>query len=101
MLFMANETVPLRSGTLFQSHGTDREIGEGITTMSLADNIDLLRAGFANLDRMDPDGPVYRGICAVLDSADDAALVAVRAADIKFVSRLALNRMIRRGLIVA
>ena len=60
--------------------------------------IAVISEAFGKLDRMDPDGPVYAKVCALLDRADDDALKAVHAAKIKFVSPLAFNRMIRRGL---
>lgn len=57
-----------------------------------------LRAAFGKLERLDPDGPTYNSLCALLDRADNDALKAVHAAGIKFVSALAFNRMIRRGI---
>lgn len=57
-----------------------------------------LTATFAKIERMDPNGAMYEGICNLLDRADDDALKAVHAAGIKFVSSLAFNRMIRRGI---
>lgn len=49
--------------------------------------------------RIDPDGAIYKRLCVLLDQADDETIVAIRNADIPFVSLLALNRMIQRGLI--
>jgi len=67
-------------------------------TNTIAANIETLRAAFGAVDRMDPAGKAYDGICTLLDNCDDEALKAVHAAQIKFVSQLALNRMVRRGL---
>ena len=60
--------------------------------------IKTLRDYFGAVERLDPDGKAYKGLCAILDKADDKALKAVHAANIKFVSVLAFNRMIRRGI---
>lgn len=66
--------------------------------MTQAQMITSLRAAFGNVERMDPDGPTCRRLCALLDRADNDALKAVREANINFVSALAFNRMIRRGI---
>lgn len=58
-----------------------------------------LRASFGSLPSMNPSGRLYAGLCALLDRADDDALKAAHKANIKFVSDLAFNRMIRRGLV--
>lgn len=58
----------------------------------------LIAGTFGKMNGMDPDGPVYRRLCAILDNANDEALVILRAAKIKFVSSLAANRAARRGL---
>lgn len=65
---------------------------------SINENITTLRAAFGSVERMDPSGKAYAGICDLLDGCDDDALKAVHAAQIKFVSKLAFNRMIRRGI---
>lgn len=66
--------------------------------MNQAETIKTLRAAFGNINTIDPDGPVFKKICAILDRADDAALKAVHEAKIPFASTLAFNRMLRRGL---
>lgn len=66
--------------------------------MTTASDIETIRSAFGNLNTVDPDGPVYKSLCKLLDRADDDALRAAYAANIKFVSSLALNRMIRRGI---
>lgn len=62
-------------------------------------DIEKIRAGFGNLSSMDPEGPTYAKLIALLDRCDDEAIVAAKDANIKFVSRLALNRCVRRGLV--
>jgi hypothetical protein len=66
--------------------------------MTTSEMIISLRASFGKIERMDPNGSIYRGACSLLDRCDDDALKAVYKAKIKFVSSLALNRMIRRGI---
>ena len=60
--------------------------------------IQAVVAGFAKIDRIDPSGAAYTKLCAILDSANDEALKAVHVANIRFASKLAYNRMIRRGI---
>ena len=60
--------------------------------------IEQLRRDFSKFQRMDPEGPVYQRLCAILDRADNDALRAAYEANIPFVSSLALNRMIRRKI---
>lgn len=61
--------------------------------------IDMLRKEFGRLERLNPDGPIYRKLVDILDNANDEALVAIKDARIPFVSALALNRCILRDLI--
>lgn len=61
--------------------------------------IDMLRREFGRLERLNPDGPIYRKLADILDNANDEALVAIKDAKIPFVSALALNRCIRRNLV--
>jgi hypothetical protein len=63
--------------------------------------IETLRTAFGSVKKMDPSGAVYAGICDILDRASDDALKAAHAAKIPFVSSLAFNRMIRRGIHLA
>jgi hypothetical protein len=66
--------------------------------MTITENIQACIAGFAKIERMDPSGAAYGRLCAILDGADDEALKAVHRANIRFASKLAFNRMIRRGI---
>ena len=67
-------------------------------TPKIQTQIEMLRKAFGKIGRMDPEGPAYKRLCAILDRADNAALIAARDAKIAFVSPLALNRCIKRGL---
>jgi hypothetical protein len=66
--------------------------------MTQATLINQIRQAFGSVENMDPSGSVYPRLCALLDRCDNDALKAVYAARIRFVSGLALNRMIRRGI---
>jgi len=70
-------------------------------TNDITSNIQAAIAGFAQIERMDPSGKAYDRLCKILDSADDEALKAVYAAKIRFASKLAFNRLLRRGLMGA
>lgn len=61
--------------------------------------VETLRKEFGKIERIDPNSKLYEGLVLLLDKADDAALLEIKDAGIKFVSVLALNRCIRRGLI--
>jgi hypothetical protein len=56
-----------------------------------------LRAAYANLNTIDPDGQGYAKLCELLDSLDTEALKTLACANIKFVSKLAINRFVRRA----
>lgn len=62
-------------------------------------NIEALRKEMSKIDRIDPDGPLYKKIIEILDKTNDEGLLLIKDANIPFVSGLALNRCIRRGLI--
>lgn len=57
-----------------------------------------LRTGYATITGIDPCQPTYGKITAMLDAMDDAQIVQIAKAEIKFLSLLATNRVIRRGL---
>ena len=70
------------------------------TQAKTAADIKTLQSAFGSVNRMDPGGVVYAGLCRTLDNASDEALVAAYRAHIKFVSPMALNRIIRRGIAI-
>lgn len=61
--------------------------------------IQTLRNEFAKIEAIDPSSAAYKNLVALLDRCDDEAILAAKNAGIKFVSSLALNRCIRRGLV--
>lgn len=60
--------------------------------------IDNLRVAYGTIKRIDPTGPAYAKLVQLLDSMDNDLLVIVKDASIPFVSSLAWNRCVRRGL---
>jgi hypothetical protein len=61
-----------------------------------ASQLSELRADFARFETVDPCTPAYGKLISLLDALDDEALRGLAHARVKFVSRLALNRCIRR-----
>lgn len=61
--------------------------------------INELRTQYATVERIDPCLPTYKKLCALLDRLSDTQLMTIAEARIKFVSLLARNRCITRGLI--
>ncbi len=55
--------------------------------------IEALRREWAKVRTIDPCGDEYKNLCALLDALSQDQLKIVVAADIKFVSKLALNRI--------
>ena len=55
--------------------------------------IDVLRAECAKIDRIDPLSPTYKRMISLLDGMDQSMLRQIRDAKIKFLSRLAMNRV--------
>ena len=52
-----------------------------------------LRSAYGNIDKIDPSKPTYQKIIKLLDSLDKEQLKAVVNAKIKFISKLAFNRL--------
>lgn len=58
------------------------------------DMLEHLRRNYAVIDRVNPQGPTYPKICKLLDSLDQPKLKQLSEAGIKWISPLALNRII-------
>lgn len=58
--------------------------------------IDVLRKEFGKIDKVDPSKPSYKKIVALLDTLSLEDLQALVDAKIKFISSLALNRVMRK-----
>lgn len=57
-----------------------------------------LKSEFGKINKIDPSSPTYDKLIDLLDDMDDETLKQVAKSDIKFVSKLAQNRVKRRGL---
>jgi hypothetical protein len=55
--------------------------------------ISTLRVQCEKLDTVDPMSPAYKRMIKLLDSLDQPTLVMIRDARIKFLSKLAINRI--------
>ena len=64
----------------------------------LIDLIEELREAFSHIKRIDPCSATYQKMTDLLDRMDDDGLKVTVAADIRFVSALARNRCVRRGI---
>lgn len=68
------------------------------TAAQIANNIISLQESFGKLERMNPTGDLANKLRAAIDKVDNAeALRLIYAANIKWVSSLALTRLILRG----
>lgn len=56
-----------------------------------------LSSAYGGLNRVDPSQPTYRALTALLDKLPCANLKQLVSADIKFVSGLARNRVVRKN----
>ena len=59
--------------------------------------LDALAQAYGTIQRVDPAQPTYRALTALLDKLPCANLQQLVKADIKFVSGLARNRVVRKN----
>ena len=64
--------------------------------MNRTEQLSFLKSRFGSQSTMNEAN--YDALCKILDSANDEAIVYFAKANIKFVSKLAVNRCVRRGL---
>lgn len=57
-----------------------------------------LRTAFSKIDAIDPDGSPYAAVCKLLDSLSQRDLNMLVRMDIKFVSKLARNRVVCKSV---
>ena len=55
--------------------------------------LNALRANYGRVSRVDPELPTYQKICATLDKMGQPMLEQIASANIRFVSKLAGNRL--------
>jgi hypothetical protein len=70
-----------------------------MTKTHLLAQIETLRTAYATIKTIDPSGPSYKKLVALLDSMDNELLLIIKDAQINFMSMLAFNRCMRRGLV--
>lgn len=62
------------------------------------EQLNALRVQWCKLSRVNPESKAYDELIKLLDACNDMMLKQLKDAQIRFVSSLALNRCIRRGL---
>ena len=65
---------------------------------SSKEKLEILRKEYGNIKKIDPASPSYKRLTDFLDARTDQELKDFRDADIKWISSLARNRLIRRGV---
>ena len=60
--------------------------------------IATMQREYGKIAKVDPALPTYAKLCKTIDNMTDAQLRQVKDAGIKWLSSLALNRCIRRGI---
>jgi len=63
-----------------------------------ATEIETLRTEYARLQTVDPCAPTYQSLRTLIGHLDESALRQLAAARIKFVSSMAVNAAVRRGV---
>jgi hypothetical protein len=58
--------------------------------------IETLRNGYANIQTVDPTGPAFAKMRRLLDACDQPTLKMLAGANIKWISRLAINRVVKQ-----
>jgi hypothetical protein len=66
--------------------------------MNATQMIETLRTKFDGIKSIDPCLPTYGDLCKFLDQQDDKMLTLLAGAGIKWVSSLAMNRCLKRGI---
>ena len=74
--------------------GGERESKDVMTPQQLT----VLRNSMARINKVDPESPTYEKMIKLLDDASDELLKQLAGAEIKFISMLARNRVMRRGI---
>jgi hypothetical protein len=70
----------------------------GEAVMTGQQQIEELRAAYGAIERMDPSHPLYENLINALDLLDTPKLQMLADAQIKWVSTLARNRVMRRAM---
>lgn len=73
-------------------------VKEGLEESFSDAQIKALKSEYEKIGKINPDSPSYKKLTSMLDSMSDDMLKKLARADVKFVSALAKNRVIKRGL---
>jgi len=77
-----------------KSLSVKEEIGESFSPSQIA----ALKAEYSKINGIDPDSDTYKKLIAMLDRLDLKSLKSLAGAEIKFVSKLAQNRVARKSM---
>ena len=71
---------------------------ETMTESFSASQIAALKAEYSKINTIDPDSDTYKKLIAMLDKLDLKSLKSLADANVKFVSKLAQNRVLRKSM---
>jgi len=77
-----------------KSLSVKEDIGESFSPSQIA----ALKAEYSKINGIDPDSDTYKKLIAMLDRLDLKSLQSLAGAEIKFVSKLAQNRVLRKSM---
>ena len=77
-----------------KSLSVKEDIGESFSPSQIA----ALKAEYSKINGIDPDSDTYKKLIAMLDRLDLKSLKSLAGAEIKFVSKLAQNRVLRKSM---
>ncbi len=77
-----------------KSLSVKEDIGESFSPSQIA----ALKAEYSKINGIDPASDTYKKLIAMLDKLDLKSLQSLAAADVKFVSKLAQNRVMRKSM---
>ena len=77
-----------------KSLSVKEDIGESFSPSQIA----ALKAEYSKINGIDPDSDTYKKLIAMLDRLDLKTLKSLAGAEIKFVSKLAQNRVLRKSM---
>ena len=77
-----------------KSLSVKEDIGESFSPSQIA----ALKAEYSKINGIDPDSDTYKKLIAMLDRLDLKTLQSLAGAEIKFVSKLAQNRVLRKSM---
>jgi hypothetical protein len=92
-VFSEFDNLPKNRDTMNWLEGIYNGVDESLTEKFNKAQLDLLRTGYGNINKINPNSEPYKKLIALLDRIDKSELKQIANADIKFVSMLAKNRL--------